>query len=106
MITFFGSSVSVPKSYQEELMHAEYKQIMDDEMDALISRQTWGLVPTSLGLHVVSCCWIFAIKYHPDGMMDRYKAHLVARCYTQTYVVDYLEPSHVTRLNSIRIIFI
>jgi len=46
------------------------------------------------------------LKYRPDGSVDRYKAMLVAKGYTQTYGVDYFENfSPVTRLNSIRILF-
>ena len=52
---------------------------INDEMDTLISRQTWDIVLTSCGLPVVSCRWVFTIKYHPDGMVDKYKACLVAR---------------------------
>jgi len=38
--------------------------------------------------------------------VDRYKARLVAKKYTQTYGVDYFETfSPVARLNSIRILF-
>jgi len=46
------------------------------------------------------------LKYRLDGSVDRYKARLVVKGYTQTYDVDYFETfSPVTRLNSIRILF-
>jgi len=94
------------KSYQEALMNPEWKQVMDDEMDTLMSRQTWDLVPTSSELPAINCRWVFTMKYRPDGTMDRYKAHLAAWGFTQTYGVDYLEIfSHVARLNSIHILF-
>ena len=38
-----------------------------------------GFVPISSEQHVVSCRWVFNIKYHPDGIVDRYKARLVVR---------------------------
>jgi len=48
----------------------------------------------------------FYSKYHPDGTVDKYKARLVARDFTQTYRVDYLEAfSPVDHLNSIRVGF-
>ena len=71
-------SIFIPKSYQEALMCWEWKQVMDDEMNAIISRQIWDLLSTSFELHVVSCYWAFTIKHHPDGTVDRYKARLVA----------------------------
>jgi len=35
--------------------------------------------------------WDYALKYRPDGSVDRYKTRLVAQSYTQTYDVDYFE---------------
>jgi len=58
-----------------------------DKMDALILRQTWDHVPTSSGLHIVNCRWVFTIKYRPDGTITRYKARLVICGFTQTYEV-------------------
>lgn len=60
-------------------------------MDALLSRQTWELVPSSLELLVISYHWVFPMKYRPDSTVDRYKARLVARGFTQTYGVEYQE---------------
>ena len=55
---------------------------------------------------VMGCRCVYILKYRPDGSVDKYKARLVAKCYTQTYGVDYFETfSSVTRLNSIRILF-
>jgi len=34
---------------------------------------------------------VFTIKHHPDGNVDRYKARLIARGFTQTYDMDYPE---------------
>ena len=87
-------------------MHPECKQVRDEEVDAFVSRQTWDLVPTSLGLPVVSYCWIFTVKYRLDGILDRYKARLIAKGFTQNYGVDYLHIlSTVAHLGSIHVIF-
>ena len=48
---------------------------------------------------------MLTIKYHLNGTVDRYKARLVTRGFTQTYGVDYLEISPVARLNSICVLF-
>ena len=54
---------------------------------------------------IVNCRWVFVIKHKLDGFIDRYKACLVARGFTQTYNVNYAETfSSVARLNSIRVL--
>ena len=35
--------------------------------------------------------WIYSIKVHSDGSLDRYKARLVAQGYKQEYEIDYEE---------------
>ena len=79
---------------------------MDGKMDALVSRETQELVSTPTDAVIVGCRWVFTVKYRPDGFVDRYKARLVAKDYTQTYVIDYFETlSSVVMMNSIRIMF-
>jgi len=64
------------------------------------------LISTLTDTVVVNCHWVITLMYHPDGSVNRYKARLVAKDYTQTYGIDYFETfSLVVRINSIRILF-
>ena len=56
---------------------------------ALRHTNTWVLVPRPPGVNIVSYKWIFKIKHRPDGSVDKHKAHLVARGFTQQHGVDY-----------------
>ena len=38
--------------------------------------------------NIVDCKWIFTLKYKADGSLERYKARLIAKEYTQTYGID------------------
>ena len=35
--------------------------------------------------------WYQSLKYRSDGLVNRYKARLVAKDYTHTYGIDYFE---------------
>jgi len=88
------SFISIPKSYEEAILVPVWKQAMDDEMNALVYRETWELVSTSTDdIVVVGCRWVYTLKYRLDGSVNRYKVRLVAKGYMQTYGADYFEPS-------------
>ena len=40
---------------------------------------------------MVGCKWIYKIKTHSDGSIECYKTRLVAKTFTQEYVIDYEE---------------
>ncbi|RVW47171.1 Retrovirus-related Pol polyprotein from transposon TNT 1-94 [Vitis vinifera] len=77
------SSVSLPKSTPKAISHPGWRQAMVDEMAALHSNGTWDLVVLPSGKSTVGCRWVYTVKVGPDGQVDRLKAHLVAKGYTQ-----------------------
>ena len=99
------ASESIPRSHVEAAQVREWKVAMDHEVEALVSRGTWTLVPRPADANIVTCKWVFTIKYHPDGTIAHHKARLVARGFTQAYGIDYTETfSPVVRLNSVRVL--
>jgi hypothetical protein len=62
---------------------------MEEEIHALKLNQTWELVPRPPATNVVGSKWVFRTKYHLDGSIDRLKACLVAKGYTQLYGLDF-----------------
>ncbi|BBN70141.1 hypothetical protein Prudu_1439S000600 [Prunus dulcis] len=74
-------------------------------MDTLNKNKTWDLVPLPRGKKAVGCRWVFILKHKADSSIDRYKTRLVAKCYIQTYEVDYLETfAPVAKLNIVRVL--
>jgi len=75
---------------------------MLEEMTALNKNYTWDLVYLSKGKTIVGCKWVFTVKHNSQGLIERYKARLVSRGYTQTTGIDYQDIfSPVTKINSI-----
>ena len=57
------------------------------------------------GKKIVGSKWIFTVKYRLDGVVEWYKARLIAQGFTQTYGIDYEETfAPVAKLNSIRVL--
>ncbi|XP_071915997.1 uncharacterized protein [Coffea arabica] len=98
-------SVSIPKSITHALNDPGWRLAMQEEMLALEKNGTWDLVPRPSGKPVVGCKWVYTIKVQPNGSIDRLKARLVARGFTQVYGVDYLETfSPVAKITSVRLL--
>lgn len=71
------NAVNHPKwgPYWRKAIHAEIRQ--------LIKNRTFRNVKRSKKMNLVASKWAFAIKYKPDGSIDRFKARLVARGFSQ-----------------------
>jgi hypothetical protein len=64
---------------------------MSSELTALMSHGTWDLIPPPKDCKLVGCKWVFRIKRKADGLVDKFKALLVAKGYNQRPGVDYKE---------------
>ncbi|CAI7797361.1 unnamed protein product [Closterium sp. NIES-54] len=67
------------------------KEAMDEEMRSLIEQGTWKLVPRPPGVNVMKNRWILNTKFRLDGIVEREKARLVVKGFTQVAGVDYEE---------------
>jgi Reverse transcriptase (RNA-dependent DNA polymerase) len=57
------------------------------------------------GANLVSCKWAFKVKRLPNGNIDKFRARLVARGFTQRHGIDYNETfAPVVRMESLRIL--
>ena len=97
-----------PKSLAEAQSRADWprwKEAMDKEMSTLEKAGTWKTVPRPTDKNIVGSKWVFRIKRKADGTVDKYKARLVARGFSQIYGVDFFNTySPVARLSSFRLI--
>jgi hypothetical protein len=68
-----------------------WRRAMNLEIDALLKNCTWNLVPPLPNQNTIGCKWVFRIKRHADGTIERYKARLVAKGFHQQFGVNYEE---------------
>ena len=99
------STMHIPTKVSEALLDVKWAAAMKEEMTALQKNKTWELVSLPEGKKLVGCRWVFTIKQNPDGSIDKCKAILLARGFTQTHGVDYNETfAPVAKINTIRVL--
>ena len=64
-------------------MKENWKNAMEEEMEFMKINQVWELVDPPKGRKPIGNKWILKIKRKADDKIERPKAHLVAKGYTQ-----------------------
>ncbi|CAL1396601.1 unnamed protein product [Linum trigynum] len=92
---FYAHSVTpitILTRYSQAKNDPRWQAAMGEEFYALDQNHTWSIVdrpppPTPM----VGCRWLYMVKYHPDGSLERFRARLVAQGFTQEYGIDFEE---------------
>ncbi|KAG8489528.1 hypothetical protein CXB51_017560 [Gossypium anomalum] len=94
-----------PSSYEEAVRDMNWKKAMEAEMDMIQKNQTWDLVERP-EKKVIGVKWVFRAKFNADGTLNKHKARLVVKGYSQQYGVDFEETfAPVARLDTIKLLF-
>ncbi|KAJ0440609.1 putative RNA-directed DNA polymerase [Helianthus annuus] len=101
----FALSSLEPTTPQEAVSKAEWKRAMEEELASLQKHNTWTLTDLPEGKQAIGLKWVFKLKFHADGKIQKYKARLVAKGYAQKNGIDYEETfSPVARFETIRVV--
>ncbi|MCH93102.1 retrovirus-related pol polyprotein from transposon tnt 1-94, partial [Trifolium medium] len=94
-----------PVTYDEAVKYDMWTKAKDQEIQGIEKNDTWELVTLSEGAKKIGVKWIYKTKYNEKGEIEKYKARLVAKCYSQQHGIDYNEIfAPVARWDSIRTI--
>nr|GEX10379.1 protein kinase-like domain, phloem protein 2-like protein [Tanacetum cinerariifolium] len=97
-----------PQTYYEAMKSHDssfWKETVNDEMDSIIGNNTWTLVDLPPGSKSIKSKWIFKRKLRVDGSIEKFKAQLVAKGFTQREGLDYFDTyAPVARTTIIRIL--
>lgn len=78
---------------------------MNEEMWALENNQTWKIFDLPHRKKDVGCKSVFTVNYRSDNSLERYKAKILVKGYTQTYSVDYHETfASVAKMRIMRVL--
>ena len=82
-----------------------WKEAMVDVMASLHKNEAWDLVELPAGRKPIGRKWVFKKKTNLEGKVEKYKARLVEKVYSQVEGIDFGEIfSLVANLTSIRFI--
>jgi hypothetical protein len=94
-----------PETFAEASSHPDSDTTMNEEYRSLMENDTWDLVSLPKGRKLVKCKWVYRTKYASDGSVERHKARLVTKGFSQVEGIDYNETfSLVDKMNSIRLL--
>eukprot|EP00253_Pinus_taeda_P016428 PITA_16428 len=78
---------------------------MVDEMASLHKNEAWDLVELAAGRKPIGSKWVFKKKTNAEGKLEKYKAQLLAKGYSQVSGIDFGDIfSLVAKVTSIRLL--
>lgn len=94
LIEEINLTIEEPKDYEEAMSSKDRNKwiiAMQEEMESLKKNSTWELTDLPEKREAIGCKWVFKVKKNEKGVVQRYKARLVAQGFSQKFGVDFNE---------------
>jgi len=72
-----------PNCYEEASKQEVWVKAMEEEVKMIEKNNTWELVNCPQGKDIIGVKWVYKTKLNPDGTIQKHKAKLVAKGYSQ-----------------------
>ena len=93
-----------PHTFSQAASHPGWQDAMHKELQALLETDTWSIVPLPPGKKPIACKWVYKVKCKANGSIERLKAKLVVKGFTQKEGIDYAETSFpIVKITTIRV---
>jgi len=83
------TSVIYAEAVRDSTWEEMWKNIIHAELTALTVNETWKETVPLRKVNIVISKWIFKLKLNTDEFLNKLKARLVTKDFSQTYSVDY-----------------
>ena len=83
-----------PTSFEEAMRSAhssKWLKAMEDEMKSMKTNGVWNLEIIPKGPKTIGCKWVYKTKHDSKGNIEKFKARLMAKGFTQREGIDYNE---------------
>lgn len=81
--------IDEPMGYKEAAEQKGWVTSMEEELNAIKKNQTWEVTDLPAGSKAIDTKWVYKVKFHPNGTVERLKARLVVRGDKQVEGKDY-----------------
>jgi hypothetical protein len=109
-LPFVGNLEENPNIFSEAMVTRDaafWREAVNDEMDSILSNNTWVLVDLPPGSNTIGCKWVFRRNYRTNRTIQTFKAMLVAKGFKQREGIDYFDTyALVARITSIRVLIV
>ena len=85
--------ISISKNYEKIINNSIWEKlwlkVIQAELTALIANKIWEAVVSFKDVNIVINKWVFKAKMHIDNILNKFKARLVVREFSQMYDINY-----------------